>query len=255
MQIYASRHECRDSFARNPVSGDIAITDLYFAFGRNDLGVAPTLAAMQALFLPILNVWQSRGVRVRGMTLTPQSTSTDGWITVANQTNNSTNTLRIQWNNYLRANWKSLGLTALDDWAWAIDPTDSGVWGVEPGMVTQQVSAACRTVLTNRAITGATASTITGAIFKGSGYPASSTVPCTVYPFYGDTGLGGGQITGNTDGTGAVTTYTINAGGDYDYPPMVALPGKWTADGLHPSVRGYIEILRNIPFGPRSLSL
>jgi hypothetical protein len=107
-------------------------------------------------------------------------------------------------------------------------------------------------VLTNRAITGATCSTINGALMKGSGYPISTTVPCIVYPIPGDTGAGGGQITGNTDGTGAVTSYTINAGGDYDYPPMVASLGKWTNDGLHPTTRGCVEILRKIGLGPRT---
>jgi hypothetical protein len=257
MAIYGARHECRDSFTYNPLTGEPAITDLYFSMGRNDMPVAANLAALQAMALPIIARWQARGVRVRGMTVTPQSTSTDNWLTVANQLPNSTNALRIQWNNYLRTSWQALGLTGLDDWAWAVDPTDSGVWGSDAGITGSPgpAGAACRTTLTNRAITGAAVSTITGALMKGSGYPLSTTVPCIVYPIPGDTGTGGGQITGNTDGTGAVTTYTINAGGDYDYPPMVAVTGKWTNDGLHPTTRGCVEILRLIKFGPKTLSL
>jgi hypothetical protein len=255
LQIYTNRHDCRDGFGRNPLTGEAAITDLYLSLCRNDLGVAPNLAALQALYLPILTSWQARGVRVRGMTVTPQSTSSDGWITTANQAANATNPLRVQWNNYLRTNWQALGLTALDDWAWAVDPTDSGMWGVDPNLAGIQQSAGCRVTLTNRAITGAASSTITGATFKGSTYPISSAIPCTVYPYYGDAGAGGGQLTANIDGTGAVANYTINAGGDYDYPPMVMLPGRWTSDGLHPTMRGCIEILRKIAFGPKTLTL
>jgi hypothetical protein len=41
-----------------------------------------------------------------------------------------------------------------------------------------------------------------------------------------------------------------SAGSGYLNPPMIAPVGRWTNDGIHPSYRGYIEIIRQTGLSP-----
>lgn len=73
--------------------------------GINDCGSTSTQAQIQAYLLDIWYVQKSRGVKVYQTTITPRTTSTDGWTTTANQTinnGNSSNTKRVAINNWLR---------------------------------------------------------------------------------------------------------------------------------------------------------
>lgn len=75
-------------------------------FSSNDIyNEARGLATTQANLITIWNEWSLRGTRVYQTTLTPRTTSTDGWATVANQTisDATLNNQRIALNEWLRA--------------------------------------------------------------------------------------------------------------------------------------------------------
>lgn len=71
-------------------------------FGRNDLSAGRTLAQIQADLITSWNVNVAQGVKTWQTTITPKTTSTDGWATVANQTVTSDNTVRLNLNAWLR---------------------------------------------------------------------------------------------------------------------------------------------------------
>jgi len=85
-------------FARGTVSAIIA------ELGINDIP-SQTLASFQALKISEWTMLGARGARIWQTTITPQTTSTDNWTTLANQTifNTGYNTIRISFNNWLRA--------------------------------------------------------------------------------------------------------------------------------------------------------
>lgn len=72
-------------------------------YGVNDLNSAVPLATLQAAQLDIWSDFASRRLRVFQSTITPVTTSSDGWITLANQTVLSMNTNRVLLNNWFRA--------------------------------------------------------------------------------------------------------------------------------------------------------
>lgn len=74
-------------------------------FGVNDLSAGQTTAQLQANLVKIWTNAASRGPRVFQTTITPVTTSTDGWVTTGNQTiaNAGNNTNRIAVNDWLRA--------------------------------------------------------------------------------------------------------------------------------------------------------
>ena len=253
MALYMARNEMRNLFFRAP-DGGVAITDMVFSFGRNDL--TSSLASLQSMYQTCIGAFLARGIRVRGVTITPRTTSTDGWTSTANQTVDSTETRRQEFNSWLLANWSGLGLTGLLDWAHVIDPTDSGKWGFDTGLSgSTQNGAAPFATMSGRAIGSVARAAYNGNSASGSGYTNGASIPCIIYPMAGDSGAGGGAVTGVVNGTGNVTTYTVTAGGDYQYPPYITPPGRWTNDGLHPNVRGCIEILYQTGFGPQMFRL
>lgn len=247
MALYVQRYEGRSAALRD------SITHLIMALGRNDLGVS-SVATMQANYAKIINPFLARGVRVYGNTITPYTTSTDGWITAVNQTvvtSGNREVDRIAFNAWLRANWQSLGLSGLYEWAHAVDPTDSGKWSYDAtgtGRSAQGFAA-----LT----TGAVSSAIMGSYLLtnnsgGADYAISTTTPVTVTNYPGTPGSGA-VLVGNTNGSGLVTSYTVSDGGTgYTYPPMVSPNGSWTNDGIHPDSRGYDRIISYADIKPET---
>ncbi|MCW3476336.1 SGNH/GDSL hydrolase family protein [Limobrevibacterium gyesilva] len=236
--FYLSRHEGRDIALRD------ACTHVFIGYGRNDI-VSSDVSAPKSNVAKIYDLWLKRGVKVYGNTITPYTRSSDNWATRANQYFDAPildrEPGRIAYNNWLRASWQSLGLSGLWDWAWAVDPNDTGFRSAD-GVFGN--NAAGTSVLAGGSISSATMGSFNAlGNAGGSGYPASTSVPCVVRTYPG-TGGSGAVVTGNVNGSGLVTSYTVsNGGAGYTYPPMVAPMGAWTNDGIHPNHRGYNEII------------
>lgn len=250
MALYLQRYDGRAAALRD------SITDLWMTLGRNDLG-SYSVATMQANYQKIINPFLARGVKVWGNTITPYVTSTDGYITTANQTivsSGSRETHRVEFNQWLRDNWRSLGLSGLSEWARTMDPTDSGKWSFDGSGLGR--SAQGFATLTGGAVSAvAMGSFLATSNSGGQGYALSTTTPCAVLNYPGTPGSGA-QVTGNTNGSGLVTTYTVDAGGSgYTYPPMVSPWGSWTNDGIHPDSRGYDLIISECGIKPEMFVL
>lgn len=225
------------------------ITHLWMALGRNDMSNGSE-SLVRTLYQNIINPYLARGIRVVGNTITPYTTSTDGWITAANQTIvTNREACRIDFNNWLRTNWQSLGLTALYDWAHAVDPMDTGKWNFD-SVGTGRSAQGFATLSGDAVGSVAMGSYLLSNNSGGSAYAISSTTPCVVTNYPGTPGSGA-VVTGNVNGSGLVTTYTVNNGGSgYTYPPMVTPAGSWTHDGIHPDARGYDVIISQCDIRP-----
>lgn len=104
--------------------------------GVNDLGASST-TLLNNLTLICQNL-HAMGVKAYACTLTPDTTSTDGWITTANQTvqNTTNNTNRIAYNTALRnpANWATYNIDGIFDVAdYAESARNSGLWAAPNG--------------------------------------------------------------------------------------------------------------------------
>jgi hypothetical protein len=72
--------------------------------GVNDYRTGASYTTMQT---NLTNLWQfftSRGIKVWQSTISPNSTSTDGWATTTNQTANSNDAARVSLNTWIRTN-------------------------------------------------------------------------------------------------------------------------------------------------------
>jgi len=245
MAFYLQRNEGRSSLFRD------SITHMWMALGRNDCGVS-SLANMKTNYQKIIAQYLARGIPVYGSTITPWVTSTDGYITRANQTivtSGGREVTRLAFNDWLRTNWKSLGLTNLADWALVIDPSSTGLWSFDP--VGTGRSAQGFATISNGVVTACSmGSYLLTNNSGGSAYAASTTIPCGVITYPGASG-GGAVITGTANSSGLITAYTVVDGGsDYSYPPMVSPYGSWTNDGIHPDSRGYDMIIAGCQMCP-----
>lgn len=72
-------------------------------YGINDFSSSRTAAQVANDVLTLLGPLARRGVKCFQTTITPKTTSTDSWATVANQTVFSGNAARVTFNNWLRA--------------------------------------------------------------------------------------------------------------------------------------------------------
>ena len=89
-------------------------THVVFALGHNDISAGLSLASMQANHQTAWAAAKAAGCKVYAMTITPKTTSTDGWVTIANQTPEPafrSTGLRGQFNAWL---YTQVGLGLLD---------------------------------------------------------------------------------------------------------------------------------------------
>jgi hypothetical protein len=221
-------------------SCQFAICDL----GRNDLtniqnSVAGySYAQLQADLITVWKRGSDRGLKVYQTTILPKSTSTDGYLTTANQTTDATNTNRVSLNTWLRAAAPCLlqsdgsylacaiGTTGavpcpylygVIDWCPYVETsTGSGIW-----------KASLATTATSTVTSSSTGSTITD---TGSSYVSNV---LTNQIFVVTSGVSAGQvatITGNTATTISLgTSLTVNAGDSYRVTETL------TKDGVHPT--------------------
>lgn len=260
--LYLSRTEGRNLVFRN------AITHLVMALGVNDADAGVSLATMQSNFQIIVNPFLARGVKVHAMTITPNTTSTDGFLTYANQTAVSAacDVVRLGYNAWLRANWQALGLSGIFDAALAVDPLMIAKWACPDSNasvgVTAGISAGIYSTINGAGVVTAVgpqtfAVLASGFQTVGNGYTANAIIPWTSYPQQGDLGSGAfGTI--QVDGTGhlGITSNIITSGGSgYLQAPMINVASPLTIGGLHPSVRGYNEMIFQTGFGPGAFTL
>lgn len=246
------------NFLQQPAGRELLLNNLVDSviceYGRNDINGGITLATIQSRLQAIWSIFTGYGMKVWQATITPQTTSTDGWSTAAGQTvsNATAEALRLQVNAWIRTNWQALGISGFIDQAWAVDPTDSGKWSADGSSGTY---AAGFCTLSAGAVTACTIPVYNGGNNGGGGgYPGSATVACTVRGYPGETGALP-TITATTNGSGVVTSFNIiSPGSGLLYPPMVAANGAWTGDGTHPNARGYNEIIYFSGLGPTSFS-
>jgi hypothetical protein len=245
------------------------ITHLLVDMATNDIfALSISLATAQANLLAIIAPFLLRGVKVYTLTVTPRSSSTDSWMTVANQSllNTPAEPVRVAYNAWLRASWQSIGLAAPPfDIARVMDPTDSGVFAVDAGAqfttVTGQPPQRAWCVMSSgvgSAGNGSVASmplafgSVNGGLFTNN---LSGTVNCNVYNCPGDTTGSGAVVVGNTDGTGKITSWTVQNGGSlYEFPPMIAPIARPTLDGIHFNGGTYDRVIATLGLGPQSFT-
>lgn len=71
-------------------------------YGTNDIAIGTTLATMQTLQLTLANFFLGLGKYFVGCTILPRVTSTDGYVTTANQTPIASESVRNAYNTWLR---------------------------------------------------------------------------------------------------------------------------------------------------------
>lgn len=78
-------------------------TSVICQYGRNDISGGRTLAQIQADLLTIWTMAANRGAKAFQTTITPRTTSTDGWRSVGAQTKDANDAVRVALNGWLRA--------------------------------------------------------------------------------------------------------------------------------------------------------
>jgi hypothetical protein len=233
-----------------------AITHVMIGYGRNDLDGAVSATTLIASVRTIVDYFNSRGVKTYLRTITPKTTSSDSWATTANQTVASApvEAQRLIYNQLIRDNWRSYGLSGYFDVARVVDPTDSGKWNAD-GTAGNQ-SAGIATLSSGTVASVARAVFNAGTAYGGTGYAINqAALACNVYRYPDDPiRSGDATVTCATDGSGVVSGFT-GSGGSYTYAPMIAPNGVWTADGTHPSYRAYNAIIAGVGFGAQAFSL
>jgi lysophospholipase L1-like esterase len=102
---------------------DFALCD----YGINDVRGSRTLDQIKADLQTVWGVLVKRGLPVFQSTITPATTSTDAWATVANQTIDATNSVRTQLNDWIRTTPSPLsGYFEIADLAET--SRNSGIW-------------------------------------------------------------------------------------------------------------------------------
>lgn len=119
----AHTYRARQQAYHTDVVCEYGINDVNLA-GRTAVATEVDLAAIYALF-PTKRVWQS--------TISPVSTSTDAWATVANQTTAATNAQRTALNDWIRT--KPSPLVGYFEVADVLETArNSGIWNVQANL-------------------------------------------------------------------------------------------------------------------------
>lgn len=109
---------------------------VFIQHGRNDLGNGDSAATLQANVLAIAASVAARGGRMIVSTVTPGTTSTDGWASAGSQTPLASESARVAYNQWVRGGcggsplvWRTLDPCALCEVNAANGPTvDGGRW-------------------------------------------------------------------------------------------------------------------------------
>lgn len=213
---------------------------------RNDIGAGASViqGRLQTVWAPYI----AAGIKVYQVTSLPTTTSTDGWATTVNQTASPFDAQRLVVNDWLRTNYVALGLTGIIDMCSIMESgLDTGLFNASAGGGSSQIP---KLTIVNGVVTACS-------ILSGVNYAASSDIPCEI--FYPEGTQGSGlSITAHTDGSGNITSATVNNGGSghiVNNAPLVAIPGTYTNDGVHPSTYGHFKMVKAGLFAPSKFTL
>jgi lysophospholipase L1-like esterase len=217
-------------------------TTVIWQLGINDTSGSPLLSTMQSNLLRVAGWFAARGKKFIACTLIPHTTSTDGWLTVANQTVYTTETLRTGYNSWLRdtgpngfvAQAGGPSVADVFDAAATIEVNSSGVPALNGGFWPAALSASV--------FSGSITSNPTTNSFVDS----SQTAPNGTYRGYAlkmTSGAASGQF---------VPILSQNRVGGYFFgvplspAPSVGdtyvIPDVYTREGLHPTSLGHMII-------------
>lgn len=130
---------------------------LLYAYGVNDIYGGRTLAQFQADTITICGWARARGMKIAMSTLTPRTTSSDGWTTIGGQTIVSPgtfNAIRLTANSWIKSGASGFCDLVLDVCAAVDSGRDSGIWkadvttgpytvdGIHPSYTGHQLMAA-----------------------------------------------------------------------------------------------------------------
>lgn len=222
-----------------------SITHLVCGLLRNDVGIGATLLSLQTALIAVWTPYLAAGIKIYQVTCLPTTTSTDNWATTVNQTiTNPVESVRVAINNWIRNTAPGLyGITCIDMCSIVESSLNSGLFNASAGG-----GHSGTPMLTINGSGVVTACTIASGIL----YPTSTTIPLEIFYPAGAPGSGL-ALTANTDGSGNITSVTVNnGGGGYDpaQPPAVGVPGQYTQDGVHPTGYGHFKMMAAGLFAP-----
>lgn len=98
--------------------------------GSNDISNGGSFATVQARMVEMWDILGSTGAKVYQCTATPNSTSSDSWATLANQTINANNSTRVALNEWIRS--KPAGIAGYIECCDFVESSrNSGKWAVD----------------------------------------------------------------------------------------------------------------------------
>lgn len=190
----------------------------------NDAYAARTLAQFQVDLIAAVSELRAMGLNVCVCTLTPRTTSTDGWRTLANQTLQANNATRVSYNNWLRTQ-QGNGIFAVLDIAASVEDLATGKWKEPAGgaLLTGTITATVAGTVTDN--------TKNFNLFNWVGYTVRNTT------------LNTSEVvstipTATTLNVSTATVYTIGQG--YEISQVL------TVDGTHPTNQGHAIMAASI---------
>jgi hypothetical protein len=225
-----------------------SITHLVCGLIRNDIANGSSLVTTQSRLQTIWAPYMQAGIKVYQVTCLPTTTSTDNWATTTNQTilSAGVNAIRITVNDWLRQNAVALGITVIDICSVVESSLNSGLFAAPQAGQSQTPSLT---------IVGGVVTICT--VNSATGYPINSDIVCEV--FYPEGSPGSGlAVTAHTNGSGVISSVTVNNGGtghNAINPPWVGVPGAYSNDGVHPNAYGHFKLAKAGLFAPSQFVL
>jgi hypothetical protein len=220
-------------------------------YGRNDITNGRTLSQVQGDLLTAWGFGSKRGLRVFQTTITPRTTSTDGWLTSGNQTSTGNESVRVAMNAWLRAGAPiSAGAAVAVGTTGATLAGQSGhpLYGVLE--VTDLVETARDSGIWKAALNART-------VTDGAATSASTTITSATAAFTtGDVGrqivlVGAGSAGAVYAGTITVRNSATSVGVDTTIGTTVSaasltVADSYSLDGLHPSGYGHTQMAAGV---------
>lgn len=185
------------------------------ALGNNDIAAARALGTIQADFVTLTNRLKAAGKRVIAATVTPRTTSSDLWLTAANQTAWAFESVRVAFNAWLRG--LPNGINGLVDYDSAVCDAN-GKW-LAPGAAD---------------VTGTTAAGSTTTVIQVAS--PTLTAKAHIGKVLSVTGVGSSIIWDNSASTITVSPALASAPGA---AVAISIIDAYTNDGIHPTSKGH----------------
>lgn len=216
--------------------------------GTNDFANSVSAAVGEAAMLAIASEVRRMGIsKVFVLTVVPRTTSTDNWATTANQTPLSTDSQRIAYNTWVRANCPvdpttkapvavgtsgallagSFGhpITGIFDVAATVESSlNSGVWAAANRVATGSITSGLNTI------------TVAGTTFTSTNQESGGDKG--QFAFLAGAGPAGAALGATLGVFVSSTQYAINAVASATVTNTTLVIGTMTVDGVHPSSRG-----------------